>query len=76
MERLGPVPLNPGYMRPPDAAKFLGVSERTLAEWRRRRIIPYYKVRHKVCLFKKCDLDRAFKPFRMNAIGEESSNDM
>ncbi len=50
--------MKPGYLRREDAARFLGVSLRTLAEWQAERRIPFAKLSHRVCLFKIADLER------------------
>ena len=58
------------YLRRAEAARFLNISPRTLTEWQRRRIVPYCKVSHRVCLFRQADLDRALLRFRVAAVGE------
>ena len=60
-----------GFFRPPGAARFLGISRRTLTEWERKRIIPFTKVSHRVVLFSREDLERAMRRYRVAAIGEE-----
>ena len=58
-----------GYMRRDEAAKYLGVSPRTVSDWQRRRIIPHTKVARKCVLFKRADLDRAMDKFTVRAMG-------
>lgn len=60
-----------GYMRKEAAVKYLGISVRTLSAWMSRRMIPYMKMSHRVCLFSKTDLDKAMARYRINAIGED-----
>ena len=60
----------PGYIRRDEAARYLGVSLRTLGEWQQRKLIPYIKISHRVCLFRKADLDRALEKFTTKAIGD------
>lgn len=62
--------LRPGYMRRAAAAHYLGVSLRQLTEMMRRRMVPYAKLSHRVCLFKQEDLDRAIARFRIGVEGE------
>jgi len=58
-----------GYLRRPDAAKYLGISQRTLSEWQRKRVIPFVKVGARCCLFKRDELDRAMIRFTIEAVG-------
>ena len=57
----------PGYLRKADAARYLGIAERTLSEWMRRRLVPYVKVSHRVCLFKQVALDAAMDRLTVRA---------
>jgi len=50
--------MRPGFLRREDAAKYLGVSLRTLALWQSEHRIPYAKMSHRVCLFKVADLEK------------------
>ena len=61
------------YLRPREVCRILGISLRTLSEWRRRRIIPYHKVSHRVVLFRLRDVDRALERFRIKSIGEDDA---
>lgn len=63
--------LRPGYVRRKEAAKYLGVSGRCLANWQKRRLIPFYKMGSRTCLFKLSDLDSVVARFRQNSIVEE-----
>jgi len=58
----------PAYLRPADAAKYVGVSTRTLSDWRKRRLLPFVKVSHKVCLIKKTDLDATLGKLTVKAV--------
>ena len=61
-----------GFLRRAGAARFCGVSVRTLSDWQRRRIVPFVKITHKICLFKRSDLERALGRFRVNAVGDKN----
>ena len=58
-----------GFMRRDQAAKYLGVSSRTLSDWQRRRIIPYVKMGRKCVLFRREDLVRAMEKFIVRSVG-------
>gem|GEM_PF-3346487 len=62
--------IKPGYVRRAAAAKYLGISLRTLAEWTSMHLIAYSKMSHRVCLFRLKDLDAAVERLRLNAVGE------
>lgn len=66
----GSSPVSCGYMRKAEAARYLGVSVRQLTEMMKRNVIPYAKVSHRVCLFRREDLDRAIARFRVEVHGE------
>ena len=57
------------YMRREDAAKFLQVSQRTISDWQRRRLIPHVKLGRKCVLFKRSDLERAMSRYTVQAVG-------
>jgi excisionase family DNA binding protein len=59
-----------GYFRRASAARYCGISLRTLGEFQRRRILPYVRLGRRCILFKREDLDRALERFRVAAIGE------
>lgn len=61
-----------GYKRRKEAARYLGISLRTLTDWQQRRIIPFIDVSHRVTLFRLADLDKAMSRFIVKAIGEEA----
>ena len=61
-----------GYIRRKEAAKYLGISLRTLSNFQRRGIIPYVRIGHRLTLFRIPDLDRAMKRFTIRAMGEET----
>lgn len=44
------------------ASKYLGVSTRTLKNWRDKGQIPYYQVGERKIYFKISDLDAVFRP--------------
>jgi predicted site-specific integrase-resolvase len=62
--------VTPAYLRPPDAARFLGVTVRTVRDWQRSGILAYSKPCRKVCLFATADLEKAMRRFRVQAVGE------
>lgn len=57
------------FLRPDEAAHFLGVSKRTLSNLQKQRAIPYSKL-GRVVVFKRQDLIASVERFRVNAIGE------
>lgn len=59
-----------GFLRRDDAARFLGISTRTLAQWQSDKRVPYAKVSHRVCLFKVSDLERCMDKLTIRAAGE------
>ena len=60
----------PGYFRRAGAARYCGVSLRTIGEFQRRRVLPYMRVSRRCVLFKREDLDKALERFRVAARGE------
>lgn len=58
-----------GYMRSDEAARYLGICQRTLKDWQRRRVIPFIKPSKGCCLFKRTELDAALGRFRVEAAG-------
>ena len=60
----------PGYLRRAGAAKYLGVSLRTIGELQARRQIPFSRLSARCVLFRVTDLDAAVQRFRVNCIGE------
>ena len=61
--------MRPGYVRRAGAAKYLGISVRTLANLQERRLLPFSKLSSRVVLFKLSDLDAAVARFRQDAVG-------
>lgn len=59
------------YMRRPAAAKYLGVSVRTVSDWQKRRLIPYVKAGRKCVLFNRTQLDRAMEKLVVQSVGYE-----
>jgi excisionase family DNA binding protein len=57
------------YLRPAEATKLLPVSRRTLSNWQRRHVIPFYRI-NRTILFKRTDIEAALERFRVNAVGE------
>ena len=59
------------YMRRPAAAKYLGVSVRTVSAWQKRRLIPYIKAGRKCTIFNRDQLDRAMEKLVVRSVGYE-----
>lgn len=57
------------YLRPAEATKLLPVSRRTLSNWQRRHVIPFYRIGRTV-MFKRQDIEAALERFRVCAVGE------
>jgi len=57
------------YLRPAEAMKLLPVSRRTLSNWQRRHVIPFYRIGRTV-MFKRADIEAALERFRVAAVGE------
>jgi len=60
------------YLRPDEAAKLLGISRRTLSNWQKWRVIPFHKVCRTVVI-KRTDIETALARFRINAVGDPST---
>jgi excisionase family DNA binding protein len=60
--------IEPNFLRREDAATFLGVSERTISAWQRRRIIPHVRAGKKCVLFPRAGLLAAMERFTINAV--------
>lgn len=60
--------LRPGYVRRDEAAKYLGVSVRCLANWQKKRLIPFSKTGSRISLFRLADLDAVVARFRQDSI--------
>lgn len=54
------------YMRPAEVIKMFAVSRRTLSNWQKEKVIPFYKIK-KLVLFKRSDIEEALERFRINA---------
>jgi len=63
---------NGGFIRRKEAAKYLGISLRTLTNWQRRQVIPVVQVGHRITLFRTADLDRCLRRFTLKAAGDET----
>lgn len=61
--------IRPGYLRRAAAAKYLGVSIRTLGNLQAARMVPFSKLGEKTCLFGISDLDAMVARFRQDCIG-------
>ena len=61
------------YMRRNAAARYLGVSPRTISDWQRKRLIPFIKPAKKCTIFKRDQLDRAMEKMVVQSVGYEPS---
>lgn len=59
----------PAFLRPGDAAKYLGVSARTIRAWQTQRLLPFARMSKRCVLISVADLDAAVEKFRVEAIG-------
>ena len=57
------------YLRRREAAAFLNISERHLAELVRRRVIPVVRLGHRCCLFDPVRIRQALERFEQREIG-------
>lgn len=57
------------YLRRREAARYLGVSPRTISDWQAQRRIPHIKVGRRCVLFRVVDLDKAMAKLTVDAIG-------
>jgi hypothetical protein len=62
--------MNHEWLRKGDAAKYCGVSVRTMSDWQRLRLVRFSKPSRRVCLFRRSDLDRALDRMAIKAVGE------
>ncbi|MCX6996632.1 MAG: helix-turn-helix domain-containing protein [Kiritimatiellaeota bacterium] len=60
----------PAFLRPAEAASYLGISRRQLARLTARRIFPVSRLGRKLLLYGRGDLEKAVARFRRSAIGE------
>ena len=60
--------MNPAFLRPADAAKYLGVSARTIRAWQNQRILPFSRMSKRCVLISVADLDAAVGKCRVEAI--------
>lgn len=58
------------YLRIRGAAKYIGVSERSIHNLMRRRAIPFVRLSRRIVLFDREDLDRALQRYRIKMVGE------
>ena len=61
------VKVAPAFLRPADAAKYLGVSARTIRAWQNQRILPFSRMSKRCVLISVADLDAAVGKFRVEA---------
>ena len=60
------------YLRRDAAAAYLHVSPRTISEWQKKRLIPFFKPAKKCTLFRRDQLDRAMEKHMVRSSGYES----
>jgi len=61
--------VTPAFLRPADAAKYLGVSARTIRAWQNQRVLPFSRMSKRCVLISVVDLDAAVGKFRVEAAG-------
>ena len=66
-----PDPTLAGYLRPPAAAEYMGLSVRHVRALTRRRVLPVIRLGKRCALYARADLDRALAKFRVSAVGGE-----
>jgi hypothetical protein len=71
MKKKEAITIKPGYLRPAAAAKYMGITVRTLSNWVRARMVAQIKPSNRISLFRISDLDAALNRFRSAAIGED-----
>jgi len=59
----------PAFLRPGDAAKYLGVSARTIRSWQTQRLLPFARMSKRCVLISVADLDAAVGKCRVEATG-------
>jgi len=62
-----------GYDRRHGAALYCNVSDRTISDWQKRRLIPFIKIGRKCVLFKRSDLDKALAKFTIQSVAERGA---
>jgi excisionase family DNA binding protein len=63
-----PPVVNPGFLTRRQAARYLQVSERTLSDWQRRRLLPFVKVGARCVRFRRHDLDEAMRALTVESV--------
>ncbi len=63
------VEVEPAFLRPPEAARYLGISKRHLGDLHAKGIIPGCKVGRKCLLYSKRELERAIMRFQTGRVG-------
>lgn len=59
----------PGYLRRADAAKYLGISVRSIAEIQRKRMVPFARLGARTVVFRVADLDKFVSDRMQSAAG-------
>ncbi|MFH1476124.1 MAG: hypothetical protein ABIH24_01340 [Verrucomicrobiota bacterium] len=54
------------YLRRKEALRLYGLTNRLLASWQRRRLLPYVKVGRRTTLFKTADIESFLKKYTVN----------
>lgn len=60
----------PAFLRPEQAAAYLGVDRRTLVKWVNRGIIPAARIGPKCTLYARRDLERAIESRMSGKVGQ------
>jgi len=62
--------MTPAFLRPADAAKYLGVSARTIRAWQNQRVLPFSRMSKRCVLISVADLDAVVGKYRVEATGQ------
>lgn len=54
------------YLRRKEAMRLFGLSNRLLASWQKRRLLPYVKIGRRTTLFKTEDIENFLKKYTVN----------
>ncbi len=60
--------IRPGFLRPNDAAKFLGISRRHVSNLTRRGLLPVSRIGSRLSLYAVADLESAVARFRVGKV--------
>lgn len=64
-----PPPITPAFLRPEDAARYVGISRRQLSNWNRDGLVPCSRLGKRLTLYAVADLNAAVLKFRTGSVG-------